>query len=72
LFVAQIITLLLKTDKVYERSKTRLRLLDSNLYPGLISLMADTLPSVYMTRHMLQQVFISGNISSIMFFSFTI
>jgi len=64
----QIITLLLKTDKVYERSKTRLRLLDSNLYPGLISLMADTLPSVYMTRHMLQQVFISGTVSLVMFF----
>jgi len=26
--------------------------------------MADTLPSVYMTRHMLQQVFISGTFLS--------
>jgi len=31
--------------------------------------MADTLPSVYMTRHMLQQVFISGNVSLFLFFA---
>lgn len=52
--------LLLKTDRVYDRNKSRLRLVDSNLFPGLVSLMVDTQPSVDMTKHMLEQVFIAG------------
>lgn len=63
--IFQIMALLLKTDRVYERNKSRLRLVDSNLFPGLVSLMVDTLPSVDMTKHMLEQVFIAESSASI-------
>ena len=57
----QVFTLLLKTNRVYEKHKGRMRLLENGTYPGLTSLMCDLHEiSGFMARHMLEQVLQTG------------
>ncbi len=55
------ITTLLTTDKVYEKNKSStLRLLEGELYPGLVSLMVGARFSHTLAKPMLQQLLSVG------------
>ncbi len=56
----QLLLLLVETDRVYEKSKSRLRLSELGLYPGLCSLLSHAPVSLHMVRYMLTQVFLTG------------
>lgn len=53
-------SLLLKTEKVYDKNKGRLRLQELGMYPGLVSFMLGTPISNIMARDMLDQVLMTG------------
>lgn len=55
----QVIGLLLRTDKVYEKSKSRLRLTDCG-YSGLVNLMEGCEVSMEMIKSFLEQVSLVG------------
>lgn len=59
----QLLSVLLRTEKVYDRNKTRLRLNDSTqvgMYPGLIAMLPDQQLSMEFTTVFLDQILLTG------------
>lgn len=57
--------MLLRTEKVYDRNKSRLRLSDSTqvgMYPGLIAMLPDQQLSVEFVTVFLDQILLNGKI----------
>lgn len=68
MFVLQLLSVLLRSDCVYERDKSRLRLQDASvlggksmgMYPGLIALLQDQQFSMEVTAMLLDQILSAG------------
>jgi hypothetical protein len=68
MFVSQLLSVLLRSDRIYERSKSRLRLQDASvlggnsvgMYPGLIAMLQDQQLSMEVTAMLLDQILSTG------------
>lgn len=59
------LSVLLRSEKVYDRNKGRLRLNDSSptgLYPGLIAMLPENQFSMEFTVILLEQILLTGNV----------
>lgn len=63
LCLLQLLSVLLRTEKIYDRNKSRLRLNDSTqvgMYPGLIAMLPDQQLSMEFTTLFLDQMLLVG------------
>ena len=64
LHIFQLFSLLLKTDRVGTKSKTRLRIQETGTYQGLVNMMMGGDVSLSMARHMLDLVLLTDTPAS--------